>query len=386
MSASPNPEICPDIQSVNAWDAQPFLEKVTGLVPSIIYVFNQQTQSNEYSNRSLGEALGYTNEEVMGMGAALIPTLCHPDDLESVGAHFVAVNRLQDEEVSQIEYRMKHKNGHWVWLLSHDSVFERDETGNVLRHLGVATDISAQKNSEHTALVEKENADVVNEELSAFAYAMSHDMKAPSNTMQLLLSELLENHNEDMPADARELIEMALKTVGHMSSLVDNILHYTTVIGQPLAQETIEMNTLVTEVLDYLMADIRASFAQISIGPLPRVMGSQMQVHMLFQNLIANALKFKHSDSVPIIKIKEVRSEDPNFCAISVKDDGIGISPEQHQNIFGIFKRLNKKTSYEGSGLGLAICKRIVSNLGGSINVSSQEDRGATFTVILPKP
>ncbi len=127
------------------WDAAPFLEKVVGIVPNVIYVFNQKTQSNEYANRSLGDLLGYSAAEIQKMGDALMPSLCHPEDLGRVGEHFGAIQRIADDEVLTVEYRMRHKGGHWVWLLSYDALFERDEDGSVLRHIGVATDITDQK-------------------------------------------------------------------------------------------------------------------------------------------------------------------------------------------------------------------------------------------------
>ena len=160
-----------------AWEAKPFLEKVTGIVPGIIYVFNQQTQSNEYTNRSLGAALGYSSDEIQVLGAEFMPRLCHPEDLPKMFAYFEGLRQMKDGEVSQLEYRIKHKKGGWVWLLSHDTIFERDEAGAVLRHIGVAADITAQKEAEERALAEKRAADAANEELRSFAYSVCHDLK-----------------------------------------------------------------------------------------------------------------------------------------------------------------------------------------------------------------
>lgn len=134
--------------AIRKWEAEEVLSKVTAVVPGIIYVFNQKTQSNEYSNRALGDILGYSGDELSAMGDAFFPSVCHPDDLPAIGAYFGSVQGLADGELTSIEYRMRHKAGHWVWLLSNDTVFERDEDGSVLRHIGVATDISAQKRNE----------------------------------------------------------------------------------------------------------------------------------------------------------------------------------------------------------------------------------------------
>ena len=141
--------------------AAPFLEKMLRVLPGIVYVFNQTTQSNEYANRSLGDVLGYGPAEVQEMGSALFPTLCHPDDLPKIGAHFQAIQSMGDDEVLSVEYRMRHKDGEWRWLLSHDAVYERDETGALLRHIGKATDITDLKRQEAVFAAGREELEVI---------------------------------------------------------------------------------------------------------------------------------------------------------------------------------------------------------------------------------
>ena len=130
-------------EGLGTWDAMPFLEKVMGIVPGIIYIVNQKTQSNEYSNRSLGELLGFNSSEIQAMGDDFFPQVCHPEDLPKIFEYFGGLQSMKDGEVCRIEYRMRHKLGHWVWLLSYDTIFERDADGAVLRHIGMATDVTA---------------------------------------------------------------------------------------------------------------------------------------------------------------------------------------------------------------------------------------------------
>lgn len=137
---------------ISSSDVAPRFEKILALVPSIIYVFDQKSQSNIYVNRPLVDLLGFTNAEAQEMGDAFFPNLCHPDDLPKVGAHMGAIQKLAEDEVISVEYRMRHKEGHWVWLLSFDTVFERDDDGSVRSHIGKAINISAQKNAEAQAL------------------------------------------------------------------------------------------------------------------------------------------------------------------------------------------------------------------------------------------
>lgn len=158
-----------------SWDAAPFLEKVLQVVPNVIYVFNQETQANEYANRSLADVLGYSAEEAQDMGADLIPALCHPDDLPLVGQHFEAIRGLADDEVLTLEYRMKHKDGHWVHLLSYDTVFERDADGNVLRHLGKAVDITEQRRADSAVAAAKGELEVIFDAATSGIVAFDRD-------------------------------------------------------------------------------------------------------------------------------------------------------------------------------------------------------------------
>ena len=162
------------------WDEKPLLQKIVSIAPNVLYVFNQKTQENEFINGSIGAFLGYARDDLAKMGAEFMPLICHPGDLPKVHAHFERIQSIKDGQVMQIEYRMKHKDGHWRWMLSHDAIFDRDAEGNVLRLIGVATDITNRKEAEETAVAEKRAADAANDELRSFAYSVSHDMKAPT--------------------------------------------------------------------------------------------------------------------------------------------------------------------------------------------------------------
>ena len=367
---------------LDGWDALPFLEKVTSVAPGIIYVFNQQTQSNEYSNHSLGESLGYSVEEVQAMGATFLPTLCHPDDLGRVFEHFDKIKRLDDGAIAEVEYRMKHRDGDWVWLISHESVFDRDAGGNVLRHIGVATDITAQKLAEAEALREKQAANDANEELRSFAYSVSHDLKSPSITLELLLGELRHAMKETADDEATSLMDSAQKTVGRMQQLIEDVLHYTRVIGSAKFQDSVNLDQTFSDLLEDLKGEISRASARIEIDPMPSLPGDPVQLRILFQNLLGNAIRYRKPDTAPAISVS-CRRTGP-IVTISVKDDGIGIDPAMHDRIFQLFARLHGEKEYPGTGLGLATCRRIAANHNGSIRVDSAPGKGSTFSVSLP--
>lgn len=369
---------------LSSWDAAPFLTRVTDIVPSIIYIFNQQTQTNEYSNRSLGAALGYSCAEVQDMGSDLIPTLSHPSDLEEIGKHFAMLSSLKDGDVVQIEYRLRHKDGHWVWLLSHDTVFDRDATGRVLRHIGVASDISALKEAEAHALEEKRKATTTNDELMSFAYAMSHDMKAPSNTLHMLLNELIDTHGQTFEPDAKELSYLALGTVSRMNKLVDDVQDYTRVVAQDFVAQKVPLAPLVRLVLEGMSDLLKSTGARVIVDDLPEVFADPDQLEILFVNLIENAVRFHKPDTVPEVSITAAPIPDMSRFAITVADNGIGIDAAKHDQVFQVFKRLNTQAEFPGTGLGLAICRRIAANHGSQIDLVSAKGSGAAFTIGLP--
>ena len=367
-----------------SWDAAPFFQKVTDVVPNIIYVFNQETLSNEFSNRSLALSLGYSAQEVQEMGPQFLPKLCHPADLPRIGTHFSAIKSLDDGEVLRVQYRMRHRLGYWAWLLSYDTVFDRDAQGNVVRHIGVASDITAQKTAEERALSEQLKAETTNEELREFAYSISHDIRAPSNTLSLILTELLETHGSSLDPDAATLVDMALQTVTHMGQLVDDVLHYTRVVSQEVVEEHVDLNAVLRDVIDDLDALIRSKNAIVVTEDLPTVRADGPQIRVLLKNLVENAVKFQAPGKQPHVRVTSSDDTDEQEFAITVHDNGIGIDEDKHEQIFTIFKRLNTETKYSGTGLGLAICRRIATNHGSKICLDSRLGVGSSFTIGFP--
>ena len=372
-----------DTTELAQWEQLSFLSKVTNTAPNIIYIFNRETQSNEYANRSLGESLGYTAHEIQAMGDAFLPTLMHPDDLPKVGPHFELLASMSDGEVAQLEFRIQHKERKWVWILAYESVFQRNEAGEVIRHIGVATDITLQKQAQEAAIEERRAADAASEDLRAFTYAMSHDLKAPSNTLNLLLTELKTDHWSELNDDARELINHSMTTSNRMQALVDKMMVFTRIVDKTQPHEPVDLYVLAHEIIESSSDEIKACAADITVEQLPVVHGNKHQLGILFQHLISNAIKYRITDAVPVVSIKSAPSTSGDHIGFIVVDNGIGVAPEHHQKVFDIFKRLHTFNEYPGTGLGLAISKRIVQAHGGSIAMESQIGKGTTIRVSL---
>lgn len=224
--------------------------------------------------------------------------------------------------------------------------------------------------------------DAANQELRAFAYATSHDLKAPSNTLMMTVAALAENLEGRLSPDDSRLIDVARRTIDAMRALIDDILVYTNTIGSAPECEPVDLNRVAAEVLEALGADIKVNAAEIRLGALPMLQASPTQMHQLVQNLISNAVKFHRPDQVPSVDV-EAADAPPGYVAFKVRDNGIGIAPEHRKSVFQLFARLNRRSAFAGTGLGLAICQRIALNHGGRIELQSAPGEGACFTVLL---
>lgn len=367
------------------WGAQRFFEKVMQVVPNVIYVFNQQTQANEYSNRNLAEAIGYSGDEVLLMGDRLMAQICHPDDLPKVAQHFAAICALDDEETAQIEYRVRHRDGHYVWLLSIDAVFDRDADGAVLRHIGTATDITALKNA--AAALETANVEIgaraqalqrTNENLEVVTYAATHDLRGPINNIGNLL-DLLSDDGHLASPDASAMAQMIRRSCDQAASKIQAIMKATEVRSEPLEPEPLPLDEILERVLEnHGVALSTESTVEVDLDRCKIVRFSPFQLESICANLVGNALKFADPDRPSKICI-EAWAEGKR-AKLSVTDNGIGIDlPNHHEQIFGLFKRL--RPDIPGSGIGLYTIRETLLRVGGEVEVFSTPGQGSTFVV-----
>jgi len=168
-----------------------------------------------------------------------------------------------------------------------------------------------------------------------------------------------------------------------MRALIRSILNYSQVGRQGVPFQEVVLSAVVSETIDILQDRIQATGAVISCGPLPVLLGDADRLRQLFQNLLANGLKFVAEGRTPEISISAV--DQGPVWAFSVADNGIGIPASARDRIFQIFQRLHPKTEYPGSGIGLATCKKIVEQHGGRIEVESELGQGSTFRFTLAK-
>lgn len=236
-----------------------------------------------------------------------------------------------------------------------------------------------------------------NAELAAFNYVASHDLQEPLRKIQAFGDRLKTAYSPQLNAEGADIIERMMLAAKRMSMLIKDLLDYSRVTLRPETQQPQSLGQLIESVLNELDITIQQSGALIQIGSLDTIPGDASQLYQLFQNLLANALKFTKPGTSPHIQIDSKRLNKtelpaelmaqatyPEYCLITITDSGIGFDPRHTERIFGTFQRLHAQGEYPGTGIGLAIAKKIVENHQGFITAQSQPGQGATFSVYLP--
>ncbi|MEM7553108.1 MAG: ATP-binding protein [Cyanobacteria bacterium P01_A01_bin.84] len=215
-----------------------------------------------------------------------------------------------------------------------------------------------------------------NQELEQFGYIVSHDLREPLRMVTSFSKLLAQRYSGQLDAEADQIINFAVDGAERMESLIQDLLAYSRVDSQGRKFQSVNCEELLDRALSNLHLAIKETNAQIIRDALPTVVGDGTQLIQLFQNLIANALKY-HGTELPIIQIG-VTAELEQWL-FWVKDNGIGIDPQYSDRIFQIFQRLHTRQEYPGTGTGLAICHKIIKRHQGKIWVESEVGEGATF-------
>src|SRR5688500_7483938 len=232
-----------------------------------------------------------------------------------------------------------------------------------------------------TALEEKaQELERSNADLQQFAYVASHDLQEPLRVMTGYL-DLLKDSIDGTNEDALSMISRIKRSTGRMDALIQDLLEYARGDAQPEPLRETELNEVLEYALGNLEVTIKENDVTVEQTLLPTVTGDQSQLLQLFQNLIANAVKFR-SDEPCVVTIRAERDKDK--WEISVADNGIGIDESHVDRIFTIFERLNPLEHYPGSGIGLSVCKQIVERHGGKIRADSSVGKGTTMRFTLP--
>lgn len=220
----------------------------------------------------------------------------------------------------------------------------------------------------------------INEELSQYAFVVSHDLRAPLRAVRNYADFLHEELEEILNDEQRSYFDGMANALKFGDELVSDLLDFSRVGGEGLAVHPVPLDEFLTELINEL--DLPSGSELICNRGLPTVLAERTLLRQLFSNLVTNGLKFNHSD----IRRVEIGLESHNngCCELFVRDNGIGIAPRYHDRIFKMFKRLHTHKEFEGTGIGLAIVKKAAVKLGGSVRIESEVGTGSAFLVTLP--
>lgn len=219
-----------------------------------------------------------------------------------------------------------------------------------------------------------------NAHLSQFAYMASHELQEPLRMVEKFGTILAEDHGKELGSDGNELLQSVIDGAHRMQNVVDDLLALARIDSEGRAFEVVDSNEIVDKALETLEEVIRENEAWVDRHDLPTVRGDATQLVQLWQNLISNAIKFRREEA-PIIRI--AAGETPQSRVFSIADNGIGIEPEELENVFIIFRRLHPELP--GTGIGLTLCQRIVERHGGRIWAETGDGEGSRFCFTLPK-
>jgi signal transduction histidine kinase len=246
--------------------------------------------------------------------------------------------------------------------------------------------MSRQKKTEEELKIYSVRLQNSNKELQDFAHIASHDLQEPLRKITAFSDRLKIRYADALDETGLDYIKRMQNAAYRMQKLIEGLMAYSRVTTKAQPFETVNLSSIAHEVLSDLEVRIQNSGGRVEIGELPTVHADPLQMRQLFQNLIANALKFHKQESSPVVKVYADTSSESNgeVCRVTVKDNGIGFDEKYADRIFGVFQRLHGKQEYEGSGIGLSVCRRIVERHGGTITAKSAPGEGATFTIDLP--
>ncbi len=222
----------------------------------------------------------------------------------------------------------------------------------------------------------------LNQELERFNYSVAHDLRTPLRGISGLGNALREDFAEQLPPRAKEYIIRMEESAARMNAMITDLLRYATIGRQEIVFKSISLDDVVAQAMGSLETEINERHARITTpSPLPNLLGDATLLLVIFQNLIANAVKFVASGSSPEIEITALTNN--NQVTIFVTDNGIGIPAANREKIFGMFERVHPE--FAGTGIGLAIVHRAVERLQGKIEVSdAPSSRGTRFSILLP--
>lgn len=339
-------------------------------------------------NRRLTEIVGYGEDELIGRTFA---DITHPEDLD---ADLQQLENLLAGRIAtySMEKRYLQRSGACVWVNLTVSLV-RNERQAPEYFISVVEDITRRKQAEDQVRqfsnmlerkVEERTRQLVeaNQELEAFAYSVSHDLRGPLRAIEGFSEILLAEKAEALDDEARGYLDLVISSSLRMSELIEDILALSRVNRARLVISAVNLSQLAEEVVSALRAKEPERRVEVHIAPGILVRGDHRLLHILLENLLGNAWKYTGKTSSAIIHVDRVH-EPAHGTVIVVRDNGAGFNMKHAEKLFRPFQRLHRASEFEGTGIGLATVRRILHRHHGTIWAEGSPGNGATFSFTL---
>ena len=245
----------------------------------------------------------------------------------------------------------------------------------------IVTDLTVRKRAEEELRMTADKLRRSNEDLQDFAFIASHDLQEPLRKIQSFSDLIIQNNLEMLDDKGRDYLRRMHGSAKRMQQFIRDLLKYSRVASRSEPTKVVDLNEVAAEAVADLEFSLEQQSGKVDIADLPAIEAEKAQVRQVFQNLIANSLKFRGEQN-PRIRIYSRHND--NECRIFIEDNGIGFDEKYLGKIFLPFQRLHGRSEYEGTGMGLAICRKIVERHGGSITAKSKPGEGSVFIITLP--
>jgi PAS domain S-box-containing protein len=338
-----------------------------------------------YWNRGAQELYGWTSEMAIGRASHDLLQSVFPVPLENLLAELVKTDRWEGEVT-----RTKADGGRIVvasrWSL------RRDELQQPVAILETSNDITERTRREeeierlnHELARRSTDLEGTNKELEAFAYSVSHDLRAPLRHMAGYTELLQKRISSALDEKSLRYVAMIQESAKRMASLIDDLLAFSR-IGRAEARKSLfDLGQLTKEVLSEMRQETEGRDIEWRVGALPKLYGDRSMLRIALVNLVSNSVKFTRTRQKAEIEIGSASGNDYEIV-IFVKDNGVGFDMKYYNKLFGVFQRLHRSDTFEGTGIGLATVQRIVHRHGGRVWAEGSVDGGATFYFSAPKP
>jgi PAS domain S-box-containing protein len=292
-----------------------------------------------------------------------------------------------------VEYRLRGKNGAYRWFKAR-GIPVRDAEGKIVKWFGTSTDIEdivqarevlAQNRAELESLVQERTAQLeeTTGQLNNFCYSIAHDLRAPLRAQNAYARILVEDFGTSLGETGQDYAHRIINAAEKLDRLVQDLLSHVSLSRTDLPLEKVEMSTAITQVRADFSEEIHKVHAKVAMGSIEGiVLAHEPSLNLIIANLLSNALKYCKPGVPPAIAIRTDNRPD-GMLRLWIEDEGIGIKPEYHERIFGVFQRLHTADTYPGTGIGLALVRKGLERMGGHVGVESELGKGSRFWIDL---